>query len=482
MTTDLASLLCPASARPGAVAGISCGGPTTVPATAFHAALASQFRSLSAPDAVPTPLLPATTEPLGEPAFSGASPILPARLLRPAALTTLATIAATAPLPMPGTSAIDGKLPPAGKILPGNPPATSRPKIYPQLASDDVDDSVAPDSTRITGATTVPAAQPLWALEIATVPTVAPPAATSQPSPAAAPAATAPPSPGATITNMMVAALPVAAIPTPPTPIASSPVTDPAVLPAPVENPGNAGVIGPFAALVPAIFVQVAVSTTTRLARQAGAPRTAETDMPARTTGDGSGALSATTGILSAVSPIPTPGAPATPATPPRDFAALVDRLVEARAAAQGTTAPQQIRTAVHHAEFGRVSLTFQQDSAGLSVSMSSIDPGFARAAQSALIAGSAPAAADLTGGTNDPSGGFSQGFVRQDTPGITGAGVPGQTPAGLSFAHGGSGQSQPQTPVPPRPQAIAGSNNPTPAQASIGTEAAAAARQGIFA
>jgi len=63
---------------------------------------------------------------------------------------------------------------------------------------------------------------------------------------------------------------------------------------------------------------------------------------------------------------------------------------MEARAAAQTSMVPQQIGGAVTHPEFGTISLIFQYDTAGLSASMTSADPGFARAAQSAIVAGPA--------------------------------------------------------------------------------------------
>jgi hypothetical protein len=79
--------------------------------------------------------------------------------------------------------------------------------------------------------------------------------------------------------------------------------------------------------------------------------------------------------------------APATGTThvPGHDFTALVDRLVEAREAAS----PQTVHAAISHSEFGQVSLRFDQDASGLSVSMTSADPEFARAVQaSAASAG----------------------------------------------------------------------------------------------
>lgn len=89
------------------------------------------------------------------------------------------------------------------------------------------------------------------------------------------------------------------------------------------------------------------------------------------------------------------PAAPARAETP-MDFTQLVDRLVEARDAAR----PQAIEAAVAHAEFGRVSLRFAQGDDGLSVTMASADPDFARVAQSAAAAvppppASAPATSD---------------------------------------------------------------------------------------
>ena len=72
--------------------------------------------------------------------------------------------------------------------------------------------------------------------------------------------------------------------------------------------------------------------------------------------------------------------APALPAPAGHDFAALVDRLVEARDAVR----PQSVEAAITTAEFGQVALRFAADDAGLSVTMASADPEFARAAQAA--------------------------------------------------------------------------------------------------
>jgi hypothetical protein len=70
-----------------------------------------------------------------------------------------------------------------------------------------------------------------------------------------------------------------------------------------------------------------------------------------------------------------------------RDMSALVDRLVETRAALRSGAPAQWVQTSVQHAEFGRVALQIRQDGDNLSVAMSSNDPGFAPAAQAALQA-----------------------------------------------------------------------------------------------
>lgn len=76
------------------------------------------------------------------------------------------------------------------------------------------------------------------------------------------------------------------------------------------------------------------------------------------------------------------------PAAPqPHDFSALVDRLVEARDAAR----PQTVSVALIHADFGEVSLRFNHDDRGLTVSMANHDPEFARAVSNAMPAERAP-------------------------------------------------------------------------------------------
>ncbi|MES2493188.1 MAG: hypothetical protein V4579_07915 [Pseudomonadota bacterium] len=94
---------------------------------------------------------------------------------------------------------------------------------------------------------------------------------------------------------------------------------------------------------------------------------------------------------------------PALPAAPGRpaghDFAALVDRLIAARDASQPGVGQGNVQVAVQHADFGQVSLSFQQDTDGLSVSATSADPDFARAVQAATASSGARDGTDLSSG-----------------------------------------------------------------------------------
>ena len=117
--------------------------------------------------------------------------------------------------------------------------------------------------------------------------------------------------------------------------------------------------------------------------------------------------------------PVTTPTAPA--ANRPHDFAALVDSLVAAREAAQ----PQAVSIAVSHAEFGPVHLRFNHDQAGLSVSMASADPDFARAASLAMPPVQASVASSDAGSQNQTNSGQPQGQIaaRQNGGSEAGAG-----------------------------------------------------------
>lgn len=104
--------------------------------------------------------------------------------------------------------------------------------------------------------------------------------------------------------------------------------------------------------------------------------------------------------------------APALPAIRPLDLAALVDRLVEARDAA----APQTVSLALTHTEFGKVSLRFQQDEAGLSVAMASPDPDFAKAVSAAIPLERAASGEPPPGTSNGPASRYEAGS--SETPG----------------------------------------------------------------
>lgn len=109
----------------------------------------------------------------------------------------------------------------------------------------------------------------------------------------------------------------------------------------------------------------------------------------------------------------------------PHDFATLVDRLSEAREA----SSPQVVRTALQHAEFGRVSLQFRHDDANLSVTMANADPAFTSAVQSAVAASLAGSAS----GNGEQSRGDSQHAQQQ------------QASAQQQSATSGNGQGQGQ-------------------------------------
>ena len=145
-----------------------------------------------------------------------------------------------------------------------------------------------------------------------------------------------------------------------------------------------------------------------------------------------------------ATSPSPAPAPSRTP-----DFAALIDRLVEARAAAQTSLEPHIVNAAIQHADFGEVSLQFRQDAAGLSVVMASADPDLAKALQMAAAAGGSFAGQFAHGGEGSapsprqasdgqPSGdqasasnGQTQSQTRQRAPDQTSGGAnPSRSPS----------------------------------------------------
>lgn len=130
-----------------------------------------------------------------------------------------------------------------------------------------------------------------------------------------------------------------------------------------------------------------------------------------------------------------------------RDMSALVDRLVETRAAMRSGAPAQWVQTSIQHAEFGRVALQIRQDGDNLSVAMASNDPGFAPAAQAALNSSQSllqPAAASQSGADTGENSGQNQG---QNSPsgGQPGGQFTGQFNGQFSGQSGGQNQ-QPAT------------------------------------
>ena len=160
-----------------------------------------------------------------------------------------------------------------------------------------------------------------------------------------------------------------------------------------------------------------------------------------------------------ATSPAPTTAPSRTP-----DFAALIDQLVEARAAAQATLEPHTVSAAIQHADFGEVSLQFRHDAAGLSVVMASADPDLAKALQVA-----APTGGSFAGQfANNGEGNAPQ--WRQDSG--------GQQSAIASQAQSQTPQHRGQAPQ-RAPEQTFGSANPSPRSRSQTDQSA---RSGIFA
>ncbi|MBA4354297.1 MAG: hypothetical protein C0409_06350 [Novosphingobium sp.] len=126
-----------------------------------------------------------------------------------------------------------------------------------------------------------------------------------------------------------------------------------------------------------------------------------------------------------APSPQTVPATRAEPRAERMDFATLVETLNRAREEAS----PTAVRVSVAHADFGRVSMRFEQDDMGLSVAMSSADPGFARAVTASNEAASA---------TNDTA--------REQTPQSQ-----AQSQAQARGGNGASGEGARQNPHDPR-------------------------------
>lgn len=109
------------------------------------------------------------------------------------------------------------------------------------------------------------------------------------------------------------------------------------------------------------------------------------------------------------------PATRAEPRTERIDFATLVETLSRAREEAS----PNTVRASVQHADFGRISLRFEQDDKGaLSVAMNSPDPGFARAVTASSEAAAPQTQADTQRGQSSQNQTSAQGESPRQQPG----------------------------------------------------------------
>lgn len=152
-------------------------------------------------------------------------------------------------------------------------------------------------------------------------------------------------------------------------------------------------------------------------------------------------------------SPAPSPVISASAAAPgtPHDFAALVDRLVEARATAMAGQPVQVVQTHLPSRDFGPVSLRFDLSGEALSVSLSSADPEFNRAV---LAAATAEPGLRNESGSHAPGQGQSHGSAQAGS-GHAQSGQPshGQTGQRNSPPPARSGQDETATANQPRDQ-----------------------------
>ena len=142
--------------------------------------------------------------------------------------------------------------------------------------------------------------------------------------------------------------------------------------------------------------------------------------------------------------PLATAPAPSTLAGPaPHDFAAMIDRLIEARDMAGA----QPVAMTLRHDDFGAVSLNFRTADDGLTVTMASPDPEFARAVSAAAASGAA-SQGDLTRQGGEPAA------SRQHTGGSSSEDSTGQSRAGSREAERDGSRQRRDQPQPQRNEA----------------------------
>lgn len=232
------------------------------------------------------------------------------------------------------------------------------------------------------------------------------------------------------------------------------------------------------AAQIPAVAVAVRVVVPARAKNNPAAPLIASLSQgaaPAKLAISGE-EISARSGWIR--SEAPAAPAPATPlgsatitpiATPdlqlsapiaierPADFAQIVDRLVTARVLAAEGTPLRPVEVSLSHADFGKISLHFTADKAGLVVAMASSDPGFAAAVQAAAALAQQAASSDgnWQSNNNQPAArgdtGAAQASAQSSAQSGAQSGAQGQPSARQAAsdprdARGGQPQPQGQT------------------------------------
>ncbi|NML92942.1 hypothetical protein [Novosphingobium olei] len=165
----------------------------------------------------------------------------------------------------------------------------------------------------------------------------------------------------------------------------------------------------------------------------------------------------------------------------PVSFGTLVDAIARARTDAEGSAAP--IAVALNHTDFGKVSLRFKAEEDGLSVAMSSSDPGFAPAVASASVtaasAGQQASASQQDANRNEATARQSQQSQQAQLAdaGAAGTGANGQSQGNAAQA----GQGDPRQPA-TRGTATAGTASPSTRDRATTATPQNNSRHGIFA
>mgnify|MGYP001392211185 CR=1 FL=1 len=243
-------------------------------------------------------------------------------------------------------------------------------------------------------------AAPVLRNDVRSVPTEATPPAAQEAQDHSQPPA--PPAPGPVAKPVFTAAAPHLT----PQRTAVRVTIEPAPLPAPAELPVAAAVVARPVAPTPARQPEDFVASVSPIEAKSAASTRAKAALPDAPSAPVQAPVLAPVLAMTDVPQQPNPTLPASPAIEPRDFTALLDRLVAAREAMRGEQT--RVSLALPHAEFGQVRLDFRHDERGLSVSMASSDPAFARAASTALPLAQSAAPADA--GTRQGSEGQPRG------------------------------------------------------------------------